>query len=214
MSAPTMYIRAALAVAALYLATKLSFKYLILYLLAAALVQMYTRRVEISLAAFVLIAFLVPNRIDQALDAAPRASAGRAPESFQEKNAETITARLEANRVGVPKVQVVTGVLESPSILDNVPLNPAQELTSDAQPGASIPASAKARVLIYPPAEGFVPAPKESRERPPMENPYLQNGEDVEGVGAALIVKGTDIPSPDVIASEGRGVLRGAAAAF
>jgi hypothetical protein len=47
-----------------------------------------------------------------------------------------------------------------------------------------------------------------------MENPYLQNGADNEGVGAALIVKGTDIPSPDVIASEGRGVLSGAAAAF
>jgi hypothetical protein len=67
-----------------------------------------------------------------------------------------------------------------------------QELASEALPGASIPASAKARVLIYPPAEGFVPAPKESEERGPKENPYLQNGPDQEGVDVSLLEKGTD----------------------
>jgi hypothetical protein len=112
------------------------------------------------------------------------------------------------------KVETVTGVLESPSILDNVPLHPMQELMSDATPGASIPASAKARVIINPPAEGFVPAPKESQERALKRQPYLQNGEDEEGVEAALISKGTDMTEPEVPSNELPSTMAGEAPAF
>lgn len=121
--------------------------------------------------------------------------AGSPIEPFQVKDAASVQQRLEGVHTKAPlqpKVANVTGVLESPSILDNVPLQPMQELASEALPGASIPASAKARVLIYPPAEGFVPAPKESEERGPKENPYLQNGPDQEGVDVSLLEKGTD----------------------
>jgi hypothetical protein len=87
----------------------------------------------------------------------------------------------------------VTGVLESASILDNTPLQPMEELAAQALPGASIPASAKGRVLINPPAEGFVPAPNGSQETGPKENPYLHNGPDYGSVDASLLEKGTDV---------------------
>jgi hypothetical protein len=122
--------------------------------------------------------------------------AGAPIEPFQVKDAASVQERLEGVHTKAPlqpKVAAVTGVLESPSILDNVPLQPMQELASEALPGASIPASAKARVLIYPPAEGFVPAPNGSQERGPKENPYLHNGPDQEGVDTSLFEKGTDM---------------------
>lgn len=131
---------------------------------------------------------------------APAYSVPAPVESFQVKDPASVHSRIEDVKQGAPlqpKVAHVTGVLESPSILDNVPLKPMQELTEDAAPGASIPASAKARVAIYTPNEGFVPAPTESRERPPKENPYLQNGPDMEGVAASLTEKGTDMPTAD-----------------
>lgn len=43
-------------------------------------------------------------------------------EAFQVKDAPSIHARLEEVRTPMPKVQAITGVLESPSILDNMPL--------------------------------------------------------------------------------------------
>ena len=142
--------------------------------------------------------------------------AGSPVEPFQVKDAASVQHRLEDVRVKAPlqpKVAQVTGVLESASILDNVPLRPMQELTDEALPGASIPASAKARVLIYPPAEGFVPAPNGSQERGPKENPYLQNGPDHEGGATALFEKGTDMsvqqPAADLAAAQA-----GSAAAF
>lgn len=141
--------------------------------------------------------------------------AGSPVEPFQVKDPVSVQKRLEQVRTPAPlqpKVANVTGVLESASILDAVPLRPMQELAGEALPGASIPASAAGRVLIHPPAEGFVPAPNGSQERPPMENPYLQNGPDHEGAATALIDRGTDMvaePAADVEATQA-----GSAAAF
>ena len=137
-------------------------------------------------------------------------------EAFQAKNPGSVQHRLEQVKQQAPlkpKVAPVTGVLESPDILDNVPLQPIQELTSDALPGASIPASAKARVLIYPPAESFVPAPNGSQEKNPRESPYLQNGPDHGAVETSLFNKGTDLPIEEVAGNVG-GVQAGAAPAF
>jgi hypothetical protein len=137
-------------------------------------------------------------------------------EGFQAKDATTVQTRLEDVRQAVPlapKVDAVTGVLESPSILDNVPLNPAQPLTSDAAPGKSIPASAKARVLIYPVPEGFV-GNQGIQDKPVMENPYLQNGPDEASVETAMIGDGTEMPPGEVGASEQQGVGAGPAPAF
>jgi len=116
-------------------------------------------------------------------------------EAFQVRDAPSINTRLETAKTGLPlapKVAAVTGVLESPHILDNTPLQAMDSLSKEGVPGASIPASAKARVLIYPPAEGFVPAPNGSVDAMPMANPYLQEGEDPDGVQTSLFEKGTD----------------------
>jgi hypothetical protein len=129
------------------------------------------------------------------------------------KDPASIQHRLEGARMTAPKVANVTGVLESPGILDNTPLQPMEELSAQALPGASIPASAKGRVLIHPPAEGFVPAPNGSQDKGPKENPYLQNGPDNVGVDTSLLEKGTDAPIENP-AADVAGTMIGSAPAF
>lgn len=140
-------------------------------------------------------------------------------EAFQAKDPVSVHTRLAQVKNEAPlapKVPIanVTGVLESPSILDNTPLMAMDRLAQEGVPGASIPSSAKARVLIYPPAEESVPAPTESRESPLRDAPYLQAGPDREGEGVAMIPKGAGLPAPDVEGSEMGGVSSGAGPAF
>jgi hypothetical protein len=127
-------------------------------------------------------------------------------EAFQVRDAQSIHARLESVRTVAPKVQAITGVLESPDILDNTPLQAMGSLASEGVPGASIPASAKARVLIYPPAEDTIPASNVSTDARPVMNPFLQNGEDDEGVETSLFHRGTDMMRPKVGSSDLAGV--------
>ena len=133
-------------------------------------------------------------------------------EGFQARDPVSIQARIESVKVVSPKVQAVTGVLESASILDNTPLQGMDELANEGVPGASIPASAKARVLIYPPSEEVVPAPKESLNMLPKDNPYLQTGQDRLAEEVAHAQKGTDLYAPDSGALDG--VAAGAGPAF
>lgn len=110
-------------------------------------------------------------------------------EAFQTKDASSIHARLEQVRAPAPlapKVAGITGVLESPDILNNMPLQAMDTLTKEGVPCTSIPASAKARVLIYPKAEGFVSAINMSQENTMREAPYLQNGVDTQSENTAL----------------------------
>ena len=121
-------------------------------------------------------------------------------EGFQAKDPLSVQARLEEVKTAAPlapKVVVVTGVLESPSILDNTPLQGMHELVNEGVPGSSIPASAKARVLIYPPSEEVIPAPKESMALMPKDNPYLQTGQDRLAEEVAHAQKGTDLYAED-----------------
>jgi hypothetical protein len=113
-------------------------------------------------------------------------------EGFQAKDAANISTRIETVSQKQVPVQNITGVLESPDILDNTPLMAMDG--ADGVPGASIPASSKGRALIHPVAESFVPAPTASVEKNPLANPYLQNGEDDEAVKASMLDKGTDMP--------------------
>jgi hypothetical protein len=218
---------ALLAVFAAYLSIGQSMQSILLILAVAAAVRMYTKDSILALVAAILIALIQsingmsrPYRamgIDkQALsaEASTRGFEAAATEGFQARDPVSIHERIAAAKQVQGKVQTITGVLESPSILDNVPLKPMQELTSDATPGASIPASAKARVIINPPAEGFVPAPKGSEERLLKRNPYLQNGEDDDGIEAALISKGTDMTEPEVPSNELPATMVGEAPAF
>jgi hypothetical protein len=119
-------------------------------------------------------------------------------EAFQTKSAPSIQARLEGARKVTPKVEAITGVLESPNILDNMPLQAMETLTKEGVPCTSIPASAKARVLIYPKAEGFVPAKNGGEENTLRAAPYLQGGADSEAEGDALAHGLDDLAPPSV----------------
>jgi hypothetical protein len=135
-------------------------------------------------------------------------------EGFQARDAPTVQARLESVHTKAPlapKVHQVTGVLESADILDNSPLQAFDH--ENGLPGASIPASAKARVAIYTPNEGFVAAPNGSVETAPMENPVLQNGQDGASIETALANEGADMPEPEVASSDMAGVASNAGAA-
>jgi hypothetical protein len=199
-------VNALLAIVAIYAVWGLSYGSFLFVILVGAIVQMLTKSMPAALLIGTVVAFSQNQKfalmfMDSRMAAARKnlldLEATAATEGFQARDPKSIADRIEVSHTGAPlqpKVSSPTGVLESPSILDNVPLKPMQELTSDAQPGASIPASAKARVLIYPVPESFVPAPQASQDHTPMENPYLQNGPDDMGVSAALLNKGTDIP--------------------
>jgi hypothetical protein len=107
---------------------------------------------------------------------------------------------------------VVTGVLESPTILDNMPLIEIEHIGKDGVPKASIPASAKARVIIYPPSEDSVPPPRESIKHDPMSNPYLQTGQDRLAEEVSLAEKGTELYAKDSASLDG--IASGAGPAF
>lgn len=136
-------------------------------------------------------------------------------EAFQARDPVSIQERLEQVKNTeplAPKVQAITGVLESADILDNTPLQGMQELANEGVPGASIPASAKARVLIYPPSEDTIPAPQESLFLTPKDNPYLQTGQDRLAEEVAHAQKGTDLYAQDSASLDG--VAAGAGPAF
>ena len=113
-------------------------------------------------------------------------------EAFQARDPVNVHTRIEAvANKPPPPVQNITGVLESPHILDNTPLMAMDG--ADGVPGASIPASSNARALIHPVAEGFQNAPNASVDANPIANPVLQYGEDDEAVDTAMLDQGTDI---------------------
>jgi hypothetical protein len=124
-------------------------------------------------------------------------------EPFQMKvEPETVVKRLQEVKVTLPRQSDgPTGVLESAHILDSEPLFSAKDLASEALPGASVPASAKARVAIFAPEEKTVAATG-VRVADPMANPVLQNGPDMDGIGSALMANGAmsgaaDLPGID-----------------
>jgi hypothetical protein len=132
-------------------------------------------------------------------------------EGFQAKNPVAVAERLEEVRGGAPlqpKVVNPVGVLDSPDVLDNYPLQNPQELAAEGAPGVSTPAPAGRRVLINPPAETTMPAIG-TLDSNPIENPYLQNGPDVDGIHAAMVPNGTAMPSATVGSSDLPGVTAG-----
>lgn len=134
----------------------------------------------------IVLAFMLATLFIKHFNSLFKAAEPVGVEAFQVRDAQSINARLEQVRKVQPKIEPITGVLESPSIMDNMPLQAMETLTKEGVPCTSIPASAKARVLIYPKAEGFVPSNNMSVERPLMPNPNLMGGQDVEAENSAL----------------------------
>jgi hypothetical protein len=154
---------------------------------------------------WIVLAFMLATLFIKQFNMLFRAPEPMGIEAFQTKTAPSIQARLEGVRTTLPlapKVQGITGVLESPNILDNMPLQAMDTLTKEGVPCTSIPASAKARVLIYPKAEGFVPARNMGEENMMRAAPYLQGGMDSEAEVGALAHDLADLPPPDVSTDE------------
>jgi len=150
-------------------------------------------------------------------------------EGFQARDPVSVHTRIESVKTGEPlanknalpadynilnssaqKLNTVTGVLESASILDNAPLMGMEQLGKEGVTGASIPSSAKARVLIYPPAEESVPAIQREAMNP-KDNPYLQTGQDRLAEEVAQAQRGTDLYAEDSASFEGVGAGAGPA---
>lgn len=169
----------------------------------------------------VLLIMIVMKNFTRVVTAATAPTAPAAPvpvpvpvpiEGFQARDPVDVHTRIEnvkGNAPLKPKVENITGVLESPHILDNTPL---QGMPGDGLPGASIPASARARVLIYPPSEETMPAPKESVRLDPKTNPYLHTGQDRLAEEVSMAQKGTDLYAEDSATLDG--VAGGAGPAF
>ena len=125
-------------------------------------------------------------------------------EPFQMKvEPEAVVKRLQEVKVTLARqTDGPTGVLESAHILDSEPLFSAKDLAAEALPGASIPASTKARVAIFAPEEKTVAATG-VRVADPTANPVLQNGPDIEGIGSALMPNGAMSGAADLSGIDG-----------
>jgi hypothetical protein len=162
-------------------------------ILGLGLYVLLTSSLEVSLVTFGIAAIIVgiTHQLESAILvlAAPVIIklVNKVNEPFQIKDAPSIATRLQEVKQAAPlnpKVEP-TGVLESPEILNSENLVGMKALASEALPGASIPASAKASVAIYTPEERTVEATG-MRVTAPLANPVLQNGPDLDGVLSAL----------------------------
>jgi hypothetical protein len=113
-------------------------------------------------------------------------------ESFQPKDPISIHQRITLNKRSEPlepKLENVTGVLESPEILDSLHLT---DLSPSEMGGShkTLPVGVMSAEPIRTPAEATLP-PIDTIDSAPKSNPYLQNGPDSKGVMTALINKGT-----------------------
>jgi len=178
---------------------------------AGAILYAVTKSKYIFLGVLLIVIILKDFTRAVTVVTAPATGSGHV-EGFQARDPVNVHTRIETVKGKAPlapKVEHITGVLESADILDNSPL---QAMPTDGLPGASIPASAKARVLIYPPSEETMPAPKESVRLDPKTNPYLHTGQDHLAEEVSLAQKGTDLYAEDSATLDG--VAAGAGRAF
>ena len=131
-------------------------------------------------------------------------------EGFQAKDPITIHQRITTEKGPGPlkeKVDTITGVLESPEILDALQITEVRPVEQGGSMNTR-PASLKAPEIIPTPPE-LTPPSEKSVVSQPVSNPVLQNGQDNEGVLTALISKGTSLfrgnPSSNVPAASTSG---------
>jgi hypothetical protein len=161
-------------------------------------VYLYTSSMKNVVGTFILMILL--NFLTKLLKPEPMATLSPltnkkmlVPEGFQVKDPVSIHQRIEGTKKGQPlqpKVSQVTGVLESPQILDSLQISQI-----DSDEGASmrtLPASLIGNVSIRTPSEGSI-AREVSPDLALRGNPFLQNGEDDTAVSTALSKKGSEL---------------------
>lgn len=200
MAVPKQTFTAAVVLVSLYIVYSKPFATALATIGLSCILYAVSRSYELVLALLVLSLFIKDiNRL---------ISPKREPvgiEAFQVNDTSSVHTRIESVKQDAPlspPVENVTGVLESITVLDKEALLPMEILAKEGVPGASIPASAKARALIYPPSELSVGRPNGSLNSNPVANPHLQNGEDREGVETSLFERGTDGMDPDATLSQ------------
>jgi len=172
------------------------------YMTAVAIVSLvaYVATKSVSTVAVLFIGaallrlFIVPRAINPALPGSEvkvSMYSAQQKEGFQPKDPISIHQRLEKNKGKAPlnpKASTITGVLESPEILDSLQISP---VLPAEQGGAmhALPANLKATEIIPTPPE-LTPT-STSVEAAPLSNPVLQNGPDHESMFTALVAKGT-----------------------
>ena len=119
------------------------------------------------------------------------------PEGFQPKDPITINQRIEKNKSSSPlqpKASNITGVLESPEILDALQISEVRPVEQGAAMNTR-PASLNvmAPEIIPTPPELTPSSATGSLNVAPQANPVLQNGHDNESIMTALISKGSSL---------------------
>ena len=114
-------------------------------------------------------------------------------EGFQAKDPISIHQRIKDANVPPPAPPMITGVLESPEILDNLQIASvgSDEVGSTRRVQ---PAGAKGSSEPIPTPQDSadqLPASGSYERQVPIANPPLQNGPDNQGILTALIAKGT-----------------------
>ena len=176
----------------------------VLGLLAYLLTKSVSTVAMVFIGAALLRLFIVPRAINPALPGSEMKDSvytKQQREGFQARDPISIHQRIEKNKMTAPlnPKATITGVLESPEILDSLQISP---VLPAEQGGAmhSRHAALKAGENIPTPPE-LTPT-STSVEHAPVSNPVLQNGPDIEGIFTALIAKGTALfkgqPSTDV----------------
>jgi len=195
-------------VTALYIVARLPLNIIILTAIIASIGYLYSKSVKVVLGVYIgaiamdlltralkpaVAPFNMKSDSFKNLNTAPFANKGSL-ESFQVKDPVTIHQRVAESKKGpplMPKVNEITGVLESPNILDSLQISQV----GSGEEGASmktLPASLTGVHSIRTPSESTItrtPSP----DVPPRGNPYLQNGEDGNAVTTALSQRGSEL---------------------
>jgi hypothetical protein len=145
----------------------------------------------------VLIGMIIFRLLTNALKPVPLEKVGGfkpLTESFQVKDPVSIHQRITTNKGQPPlepKVQNITGVLESPKILDSLQI---AALNKGEQGGTSstLPASLNGIPSIKTPREEEI-IKRTYDDLHPRGNPFLQNGADDGAVNTALSGRGSDL---------------------
>jgi hypothetical protein len=164
--------------------------YLLVTTAIAVVAYMVTKSIHVAVG--VLIGSFVLFQLNNVMAPPPiRQEPVGYSEGFQAKDPISIHQRIEAAANKQQPPSMITGVLESPDILDNLQIAKLDEAGAARRVQ---PAGAKGVAEPIPTPKDSadeLPASGSYERRVPIANPPLQNGPDNQGILTALIAKGT-----------------------
>lgn len=166
--------------------------YLLVTTAIAVVTYMVTKSIHVAVG--VLIGSFVLFQFNQVMAPPPtKPDPVGYSEGFQAKDPISIHQRIKTTAVNQVAPSMITGVLESPDILDNLQItnmSPSEEGSSRrVQPAGAT--GGVAPISTPKDSADQLPASGSYERRVPIANPPLQNGPDNQGILTALIAKGT-----------------------